>query len=102
MGTIINKKIIEFGAQHRLNIVAQRNRKFRIVHTYTVRTDNGTLLCRISPDCSYEQFLEKIAIKAISEAERLYNLTDEMEEENAELWEDFIALKEVTDEREDN
>ena len=70
---------------------------------YTISTDTGIVLGRIKPDCSYEQFLEKIALNAICEAERLSDVIIVMEEEYAELCEDYTALKEeVTDEGQDD
>lgn len=105
MGAIINKRIIEFGANHALNILGNygRDRRAREVKYYTISTDTGIVLGRIKPDCSYEQFLEKIALNAICEAERLSDVITVMEEEYAELCEDYTALKEeVIDEREDN
>lgn len=105
MGAIINKRIIEFGANHALNILGNygRDRRAREVKYYTISTDTGIVLGRIKPDCSYEQFLEKIALNAICEAERLSDVIIVMEEEYAELCEDYTALKEeVIDEREDN
>ena len=101
MGVIIDKKIIEFGANNCLNILGNygRDRKARKVKSYTISTDTGILLGRIQPDCSYEQFLEKIALEAICEAERLSDVIIVMEEEYAELCEDYTALKEeATDE----
>lgn len=101
MSAIINKKIIEFGANNALNIIGQysRFRKNRDLKYYTITTDREVYLGKIKPDCSYEQFLEQIAIKAISEAERLYDLNEEMEREYRDLWDDYVALKEeATDE----
>lgn len=108
MGVIIDKKIIEFGASHSLNILGNygRDRKAREVKYYTISTDTGMVLGRIKPDCSYEQFLEKIALNTICEAERLSDVINVMEEEYAELcegytelYEDYTALKEeATDE----
>lgn len=101
MGAIINKKIIEFGANNALNIVGQfgRDRRARQVKYYTISTDTDISLGRIKPDCTYEQFLEKIALEAICEAERLSDLTKVMEEEYAALEDDYVALKEeATDE----
>ena len=96
MGAIINKRIVEFGANHSLNILGNygRDRKAREVKYYTISTDTGIVLGRIKPDCSYEQFLEKIALMAICEAERLSDLTKVMEEEYGELCDDYAALKE--------
>nr|DAH91310.1 MAG TPA: hypothetical protein [Caudoviricetes sp.] len=98
MSAIINKKIIEFGANNALNIIGQysRFRKNRDLKYYTITTDREVYLGKIKPDCSYEQFLEQIAIKAISEAERLYDLNEEMEREYRDLWDDYEALKEET------
>lgn len=101
MGVIIDKKIIEFGANNCLNILGNygRDRKARKVKSYTISTDTGIVLGRIKPDCTYEQFLEKIALNAICEAERLSDVIIVMEEEYAELCEDYTALKEeATDE----
>lgn len=96
MGAIINEKIIEYGVTHNLNIIGKygRDRKAREVKYYTISTDTGIVLGRIKPDCSYEQFLEKIALMAICEAERLSDLTKVMEEEYGELCDDYAALKE--------
>ena len=96
MGAIINKRIVEFGANHSLNILGNygRDRKAREVRYYTISTDTGIFLGRIQPDCSYEQFLEKTALEAICEAERLTDLTKVMEEEYRELCDDYTALKE--------
>lgn len=105
MGVIIDKKIIEFGANNCLNILGNygRDRKAREVKYYTISTDTGIVLGRIKPDCSYEQFLEKIALNAICKAERLSDVIIVMEEEYAELCEDYTALKEeVTDEGQDD
>lgn len=105
MGVIINKKIIEFGANNALNIIGNygRDRRARQVKYYTISTDTGIVLGRIKPNCSYEQFLEKIALNAICEAERLSDVIIVMEEEYAELCEDYTALKEeVTDEGQDD
>lgn len=108
MGVIINKKIIEFGANNALNILGNygRDRKAREVKYYTISTDTGIALGKIKPNCTYEQFLEKIALEAICEAERLSDVITVMEEEYAELcegytelYEDYTALKEeATDE----
>ena len=94
--TALDEKILEFADTHDLYIVGQygRDRKCREVEYYTIATDPNIALGTIKPDCSYEQFLEKIAIKAISEAERLYYLTDVMDEVYNELYENYEALKE--------
>lgn len=103
MGAIINKRIVEFGANNSLNILGNygRDRKAREVKYYTISTDTGIVLGRIKPNCSYEQFLEKIALMAICEAERLSDAINVMEKEYAELcegytelYEDYTALKE--------
>lgn len=61
-------------------------------------------LGNIQPNCSYEQFLTRIALKAIYEAERLSDLVNEMEEEKyyIELSADALAdeLKERENENE--
>ena len=96
MGAIINEKIIEFGANNALNIIGQygRDRKAREVKYYTISTEEDIAIGTIKPGCSYEQFLEKIAIKAISEVKRLYDLTDAMEAAYNELCKNYEALKE--------
>ena len=96
MGVIIDKKIIEFGANNCLNILGNfgRDRKAREVKYYTISTDTGIVLGRIKPDCSYEQFLEKIALNTICEAERLSDVINVMEEEYAELCEGYTELYE--------
>lgn len=99
---VLNEKILEFANTHYLYIVGQcgRDRKCREVECYTIAADPNIALGIIKPDCSYEQFLEKIAIKAISEAERLYNLTDAMEAAYNELWKNYESLKEEESSRE--
>ena len=94
--TILNEKILEFADTHDLYIVGQygRDRKCREVKCYTIATDPNIALGTIKPDCSYEQFLEEIASKAISEAGRLYDLTDAMEAAYNELCKNYEALKE--------
>jgi hypothetical protein len=52
------------------------------VKYYTIFTEDCLVMVSISPDCTYEQFLEKIASSAIFEAR--------------ELCEDYTALKEET------
>lgn len=96
MGAIINEKIIEFGANNALNILGNygRDRRAREVKYYTISTDTGIVLGRIKPDCSYEQFLEKIASNAILEVGRLYNLNDELEQDYEDMFGNFVALKE--------
>ena len=99
--TSLNKKILEYADEHCLYILGQygRNRRAREVKYYTVFTDTDISLGIVKPDCSYEQFLEEIAINAISEAERLSDLTKIMEEEYAALEDDYVAFKEeATDE----
>ena len=97
----MDNKIAQYAEANNLNITGQygRNRRAREVKYYTVSTDTDISLGRIKPDCNYEQFLEEIAINAISEAERLSDLTKVMEEEYAALCVDYVALKEeATDE----
>ena len=96
MGAIINKRIIEFGANNCLNILGNygRDRKAREVKYYTISTDRRIVLGRIKPDCTYEQFLEKIASNAILEVGRLYNLIDELEQDYEDMCGNFVALKE--------
>lgn len=95
MGVIIDKKIIEFGANHCLNILGNygRDRRAREVKHYSISTDSGIKLGRIQPDCSYEQFLEKIALEAICEAERLSDVITVMEEEYAEMCEELESIR---------
>ena len=103
--TSLNKKKLEFADEHCLYILGQygRNRRVREAKYYTVSTDTDISLGRVKPDCSYEQFLEEIAINAISEAERLSDLCIVQEEEYGELYDNYATLKEeVIDEREDN
>lgn len=65
----------------------------REVDHYTIRSEFGIFLGRVEPSCSYEQFLETIALRAISKAERFRDLVNELEEENyyRELSEDALA-----------
>ena len=92
----LDERILKFADEHDLYIVEQcgRNRKSREVKYYTVATEPDIALGTIKPDCSYEQFLEEIAIKAISEAQRLYDLNEEIEDDYGELYDNFTALKE--------
>lgn len=96
----LNKRIREFAEESGLYIMGYYNRDQyakkhadREVAYYSVFTETDIFLGKIQPSCSYEHFLEKIALKAIYEAERLSNLVNEMEEENyyRELSEDALA-----------
>ena len=62
----------------------------REVDHYTII---GIFLGRVEPSCSYEQFLETIALSAIVEAEKVADLLDDLEVENyyRELSEDALA-----------
>ena len=95
MGVIINKKIIEFAAKNSLNVVAQRGRDriAKEVKFYTIYTEEGLLMVSINPDCSYEQFLEKIANNAIFEAERLYRDSEELRQTNEELCKELEFIR---------
>lgn len=95
----LNKKILAFTEENDLCIIAHYNREQygkphadREVDYYTAKSEHGVFLGRVEPNCSYEQFLEAIALRAIIEAERAVEL---LEEENyyRELSED--ALEEL-------
>lgn len=97
----LDEKILKFASENDLYIEGQcgRDRKCREAKFYTIFTEDCLVMVSINPDCTYEQFLEKIANSAIFEAERLYNLNEEMEREYRDLWDDYVALKEeATDE----
>lgn len=101
----MDNRIAQYAEANNLNITGQygRDRRAREVKYYTVVTDTGIRLGVIQRNCTYTTFLENIALEAISEAERLSDLTKVMEAEYNELCEDYEALKEeVTNEREDN
>ena len=96
----LNKRIREFAEENGLYIMGHYNRDQyakkhadREVAYYAVTSEHGVFLGNIQPDCSYEQFLTRIALKAIYEAERLGDLVNEMEEERyyEELSEDALA-----------
>ena len=96
----LNKRIREFAEENGLYVMPHYNRdqyakKYadREVAYYTVTSENEVFLGRIQPSCSYEHFLAKIALKAISKAERFRDLVNELEEENyyRELSEDALA-----------
>lgn len=96
----LNKRIREFAEENGLYVMAHYNRDQygkkhadREVAYYAVTSEHGVLLGNIQPNCSYEQFLTRIALKAVYEAERLSDLVNEMEEENyyRELSEDALA-----------
>ena len=101
MSAIINEKIIEFAVKNSLNAVGQygRDRKSRDVKYYIISTKEGIAIGTIKPDCSYEQFLEKIASNAILKMGGLCDLNDEIEQDYEDLYGNFVALKEeATDE----
>lgn len=84
----LNKKIEKFAEEQDMYIMPHYNRdQYGKKHTdrevayYAVTSEHGVFLGNIQPDCSYEQFLTRIALKAIYEAERLGDLVNEMEEE---------------------
>ena len=96
----LNKKILEFAEKNDLCIMAHYNREQygkphadREVDHYNVSSEFGVFLGRVEPSCSYEQFLETIALSAIVEAEKVADLLDDLEEENyyRELSEDALA-----------
>ena len=96
----LNKKILAFAEEQDMCIMPHYDRDQyakkhadREVAYYAVTSEHGVLLGNIQPDCSYEQFLTRIALKAIYEAERLSDLVNEMEEERyyEELSEDALA-----------
>lgn len=95
----LNKRIREFAEENGLYIMGHFNRDQyakkhadREVAYYSVFTETDIFLGKIQPSCSYEHFLAKIALKAISEAERLSTLANELEEERfyRELSEDAL------------
>lgn len=95
----LNKRIREFAEENGLYIMGHYNRDQyakkhadREVAYYSIFTETDILLGKIQPSCSYEHFLEKIASKAISKAERFRDLVNELEEENyyRELSEDAL------------
>lgn len=92
----LDEKILKFASENDLYIEGQcgRDRKCREAKFYTIFTEDCLVMVSINPDCTYEQFLEKIAIKAISEDKRLYDLTDAMEAAYNELCKNYEALKE--------
>lgn len=83
----LNKKILAFAEEQNMYIVDHYDKY------YTITSEGGILLGCAQPDCSYEQFLTRIALKAIYEAERLRGLVNEMEEEKyyIELSADALA-----------
>ena len=96
----LNKRIREFAEENGIYIMGHYNRDQyakkhadREVDHYTIRSEFGIFLGRVEPSCSYEQFLETIALSAIVEAEKVADLLDDLEEENyyRELSEDALA-----------
>lgn len=107
----LNKKIVKFAEEQGMYIMPHYNRDQyskkradREVAYYAIISEHGVFLGNIQPNCSYEQFLTRIALKAIYEAERLGDLVNEMEEEKyyIELTADALAdeLKEKENENE--
>lgn len=110
----LSEKILKFIEEHDMQVVDHYNREQygknkldREVEYYTVfaetSAETSILLGKIQPDFSYEQFLEKIVLTTISEAERLSTLTTELEKEKhyIELTADALAdeLKEIKGEK---
>ena len=92
----LDEKILKFASENDLYIEGQygRNRKCKEAKFYTIFTKDCLVMVSINPDCTYEQFLEKIANSAIFEAERLYNLNDELEQDYEDMFGEFVTLKE--------
>ena len=92
----MDNKIAQYAEANNLNITGQygRDRRAREVKYYTVATDTDISLGVIQRNCTYTTFLENIALEAISEAERLSDLTKVMEKEYTALHDDYAALKE--------
>lgn len=78
----LNKKIEKFVEEHDMEVMG-----------HNISSEFGIFLGRFEPSCSYEQFLETIALRAIVEAEKVADLLDDLEEENyyRELSEDALA-----------
>lgn len=106
----LNKKILAFAEEQEMCIMPHYGREQyskkhadREVAYYAITSEHGVFLGNIHPSCSYEQFLTRIALKAIYEAERLSALTNELEEEKLyiELSADVLAdeLKEIKGEK---
>lgn len=96
----LNKRIREFAEENGLFIMGHYNRDQyakkhadREVAYYNIFTETDVFLGKIQPNCSYEQFLEKIALKAISKVEHFRDLANELEEEKCyiELTADALA-----------
>lgn len=100
----MDKKILAFIEEHDMQFMPHYNREQysknkldREVEYYTVfaetSAETSILLGRIQPNCSYEQFLEEIALTATSRAKMLSTLINEMEEEKyyIELTADAMA-----------
>ena len=99
----MDKKIESFVEKNEMHLVAQFSRdqykkglkaKDRIPKYYTVTSQYGEVSCVIYPDCTYEQFLERMLSGAIEEAERLSLLCNEIERDYNALCDDYTALKE--------
>lgn len=95
----LNKRIREFAEENGLYVMPHYNREDyskkhadREVVYYAVTSENGISLGNVQPDCSYEQFLTRIALTAISRAEHLCEIINNMEEERyyEELCEDAL------------
>lgn len=91
----LNKKIEKFIEEHDMEFMGHFNREQhgnpradREVDHYTIRSEFGIFLGRVEPSCSYEQFLETIALSAIVEAEKVAELLNYYEELSEDAYED--------------
>ena len=83
----LNKEIEKFAEEQDMCITPhydrnQYNKKYadREVKYYTIMSEHGVLLGNIQPDCSYEQFLTRIALTAIFRAETLSTLINDIDD----------------------
>ena len=105
----LNKKILAFAEEQEMCIMPHYGKDQHSKHAdrevayYAVTSEHGVFLGNIQPNCSYEQFLTRIALKAIYEAERLCERVNELEEEKCyiELTADALAdeLKEIKEKK---
>ena len=97
----LNEKILKFADEHDLYILGQNGRdritcRDKTITHYTIAAEPGIASGEIKPNCTYEQFIETVAIKAIDEAQRLWFINNDIEEENDELYEELEFIKAET------
>ena len=91
----LNEKILKFANALNLQMIEDIGKAG--IKYYKVYVDYSVEVGRIDADCSYDEFLETVAINAVKEVERLYSVNEEIGQANKELCEDLSSIRAETE-----